>query len=208
VLGSSSITLRTSFTARPGWVLSPNYKIGNVKSDGMQFLAQYFSSVDSTREWTMREIAKFVSIASVMPVPVGNYHRITDELERWIVEGGVDGFNYFSLDTPIDYGSFVDLVVPELQRRRLFPRSTRRARCASTTLARASSASSTTIRAPPTAATGARTRPGLRRRVFPPERIDAPASGVTPDQPSDATVRPRAFTAKPALEPGPDPSPR
>ena len=131
MLGSSSITLRTSFTARPGWVLSPSYKIGNVKSDGMQFLAQYFSSVDSTREWTMREIAKFVSIASVMPVPVGNYHRITDELKRWIVEGGVDGFNYFSLDTPINYGSFVDLVVPELQRRRLFPRSTRRARCAS-----------------------------------------------------------------------------
>ena len=98
----------------------PNDKIGNVNSDGMQFLAQYFSSVDSTREWTMREIAEFVSIASVMPVPVGNYRRITDELERWIVEGGVDGFNYFSIDTPIDYGSFVDLGVPELQRRGLF----------------------------------------------------------------------------------------
>jgi long-chain alkane monooxygenase len=85
----------------------------------MQFLAQYFSSVDSTREWTMREIAEFVSIASVMPVPVGNYRRITDELERWIVEGGVDGFNYFSVDTPVAYTSFVDLVVPELQRRGL-----------------------------------------------------------------------------------------
>jgi long-chain alkane monooxygenase len=97
----------------------PDDKIDNVKSDGMQFLAQYFSSVDSTREWTMREIADFVSIASVIPVPVGNYRRITDELERWIVEGGVDGFNYFSVDSPVDYESFVDLVVPELQRRGL-----------------------------------------------------------------------------------------
>jgi FMN-dependent oxidoreductase (nitrilotriacetate monooxygenase family) len=93
----------------------PGDKIDNVKSDGMQFL----SSVDSTREWTMREIADFVSIASVIPVPVGNYRRITDELERWIVEGGVDGFNYFSVDSPVDYESFVDLVVPELQRRGL-----------------------------------------------------------------------------------------
>jgi hypothetical protein len=67
----------------------------------------------------MREIAEFVSIASVMPVPVGNYRRVADELERWIVEGGVDGFNYFSVDTPVDYGSFVDLVVPELQQRGL-----------------------------------------------------------------------------------------
>jgi len=86
----------------------------------MQFLAQYFSSVDSIREWTMREIAEFVSIASVMPVPVGNYRRIADELERWIVEGGVDGFNYFAVDSPVDCESFVDLVVPELQRRGLF----------------------------------------------------------------------------------------
>ena len=30
------------------------------------------------------------------------------------------GFNYFSIDTPIDYASFVDLVVPELQRRGLY----------------------------------------------------------------------------------------
>jgi alkanesulfonate monooxygenase SsuD/methylene tetrahydromethanopterin reductase-like flavin-dependent oxidoreductase (luciferase family) len=97
----------------------PADQIDNVKSDGMQFLAQYFSSVDSTRQWTMREIAEFVSIASVMPVPVGDYRRIADELERWIVEGGVDGFNYFSVDTPVDYTSFVDLVVPELQRRGL-----------------------------------------------------------------------------------------
>lgn len=97
----------------------PDDKLGDVKSEGMQFLAQYFSSVDSTREWTMRQIAEFLSIASVMPVPVGDYRRIADELERWVIEGGVDGFNYFSIDTPIDYSIFVDLVVPELQRRGL-----------------------------------------------------------------------------------------
>ena len=114
-----------AFALFSGWTgidlskYGPDDKIGNVESDGMQFLAQYFSSVDSTREWTMREIAEFVSIASVMPVPVGNYRRIADELERWIVEGGVDGFNHFSVDTPVDYESFVDLVVPELQRRGL-----------------------------------------------------------------------------------------
>jgi len=97
----------------------PHDRIEDVKSEGMQFLAQYFSSVDSTRDWTMREIAEFLSIASVIPVPVGNYRRIADELERWVVEGGVDGFNFFSIDSPVDYTTFVDLVVPELQHRGL-----------------------------------------------------------------------------------------
>jgi hypothetical protein len=70
----------------------------------------------------MREIAEFLSLGSVMPVPVGDYRRITDELERWIVEGGVDGFNFFSIDSPVDYATFVDLVVPELQGRGLLRR--------------------------------------------------------------------------------------
>lgn len=100
----------------------PEDRIERVQSEGMQFLAQYFSSVDSTRAWTMREIAEFLSLGSVMPVPVGNFRRIADEFERWVVEGGVDGFNFFSIDSPIDYTLFVDLVVPELQRRGMFRR--------------------------------------------------------------------------------------
>ena len=98
----------------------PEDKIDDVESQGMRFLAQYFSSVDSTREWTMREIAEFLSIASVMPVPVGDYRRVADELERWVVEGGVDGFNFFAVYNPVCYEDFVNLVIPELQRRRLF----------------------------------------------------------------------------------------
>ncbi len=70
----------------------------------------------------MREIAEFLSLGSVMPVPVGDFRRIADEFERWVVEGGVDGFNFFSIDSPIDYTLFVDLVVPELQRRGMFRR--------------------------------------------------------------------------------------
>lgn len=98
----------------------PEDSIGNVKSEGMQFLAQYFSSVDSTRRWTVREMGEFLSVGSVTPVPVGDYRRIADELERWVVEGGVDGFNLLPVDAPGDINTFVDLVVPELQRRGMF----------------------------------------------------------------------------------------
>jgi FMN-dependent oxidoreductase (nitrilotriacetate monooxygenase family) len=98
----------------------PEQKLEHIESQGMQFLAQYFSSVDSTRAWTIREIAEYLSIGSVMPVPVGSPPHIADELERWIEEGGVDGFNIFPVYSPGSYGEFVDLVVPELQRRGLF----------------------------------------------------------------------------------------
>jgi len=98
---------------------APEQRLEHVESQGMQFLAQYFSTVDADREWTFREVSDFLSVGSVCPVLVGDYRRVADELERWVVEGGVDGFNVIP---PISRGfvEFVDLVVPELQRRGLF----------------------------------------------------------------------------------------
>jgi FMN-dependent oxidoreductase (nitrilotriacetate monooxygenase family) len=95
-------------------------KIEHVESQQMQFLAQYFSSVDPTREWTLREISAWLSIASVCPVFVGDYRHVADELERWVEEGGVDGFNILPVYSPGSLVDFVDLVVPELQRRGVF----------------------------------------------------------------------------------------
>ena len=41
-------------------------------------------------------------------------------MEQWLVEGGCDGFNILVPSFPDDLTAFVDLVVPELQRRGLF----------------------------------------------------------------------------------------
>ena len=100
----------------------PDQRIEHVESQQMQFLAQYFSSVDPEREWTFREVSEWLSVASVAPLLIGDYRRIADELERWMVEGGVDGFNLLPVYTPGCLEDFVDLVVPELQRRGLFRR--------------------------------------------------------------------------------------
>ena len=42
---------------------------------------------------------------------------MADELESWIEETGLDGFNLTRIVTPESYVDFIDLVVPELQRR-------------------------------------------------------------------------------------------
>jgi hypothetical protein len=43
--------------------------------------------------------------------------QIADELERWVEEEGVDGFNLVPIIQPGSFVEFVGLVVPELQRR-------------------------------------------------------------------------------------------
>jgi hypothetical protein len=42
---------------------------------------------------------------------------VADELESWIAETGLDGFNLTRIVTPESYVDFIDLVIPELQRR-------------------------------------------------------------------------------------------
>jgi hypothetical protein len=45
---------------------------------------------------------------------------IADQLEDWFVNGAVDGFNIMPPCLPGSLDDFVNLVIPELQRRDLF----------------------------------------------------------------------------------------
>jgi hypothetical protein len=51
---------------------------------------------------------------------VGSPQQIADELESWIEEAGVDGFNLTRTVMPESFEDFVDLVVPELQNRGVY----------------------------------------------------------------------------------------
>lgn len=53
---------------------------------------------------------------------VGTPKTIADEMEQWLTEHGSDGFNVMFPYLPEGLDSFVDKVVPELQRRGLFRR--------------------------------------------------------------------------------------
>jgi len=51
---------------------------------------------------------------------VGSPTTVADEMEKWFVEGGCDGFVISPTHTPGSYEDFVRMVVPELQRRGVF----------------------------------------------------------------------------------------
>jgi FMN-dependent oxidoreductase (nitrilotriacetate monooxygenase family) len=69
---------------------------------------------------TLRQVATRSGAAKDHWTLVGTPRQIADELEHWFVEKAADGFNLLPPHVPAALNEFVDLVVPELQRRGLF----------------------------------------------------------------------------------------
>lgn len=66
---------------------------------------------------TKRKLLERFRLGSRYPTIVGDAQSVADQLESWVRETGIDGFNLARTVTPECYADFVDLVVPELQNR-------------------------------------------------------------------------------------------
>lgn len=75
---------------------------------------------DPTQPLTIRNAAEIYGISCAAPILVGSASDIADQMEDYAETGGGDGFMIFSTYVPGCYEEFVDLVVPELQRRGRF----------------------------------------------------------------------------------------
>ncbi|HVX56284.1 MAG TPA: LLM class flavin-dependent oxidoreductase, partial [Candidatus Saccharimonadales bacterium] len=69
---------------------------------------------------TVRQLYEVVSAGFWHMGVVGTPESIADLMEDWFTTGAADGFNIQSPCIPIDSEAFVELVVPELQRRGLY----------------------------------------------------------------------------------------
>lgn len=58
-----------------------------------------------------------MSIGGIGPVIVGSPATVADQLEPWIDETDLDGFNLAFVVRPETFADVVELLVPELQRR-------------------------------------------------------------------------------------------
>lgn len=70
--------------------------------------------------WTIRQAANWIAGTKGHNLVVGAPEQIADEMEKWFREGAADGFNLMPLTLPGDLIAFINLVVPELRRRKLF----------------------------------------------------------------------------------------
>lgn len=66
---------------------------------------------------TRRKLMERFRLGSRYPTLVGDAAAVADEMQSWVEDVGVDGFNLSRTVTPESYEDFVDLVVPELQNR-------------------------------------------------------------------------------------------
>lgn len=69
---------------------------------------------------TIRQVA--TRVARAKAVIRGSPTTIVDHMEEWFCKGACDGFNIMPPFLPGSLDDFVELVIPELQRRNLFRR--------------------------------------------------------------------------------------
>jgi FMN-dependent oxidoreductase (nitrilotriacetate monooxygenase family) len=74
----------------------------------------------ASKPMTLRQIIDQMVLGSRMKPVVGSPQQIADNMQTWIEDAGIDGFNIARTVTPESLRDFVDLVVPVLQERGLF----------------------------------------------------------------------------------------
>lgn len=78
------------------------------------------SELAASRNLTIRQLYLAVAGARGHFQIVGTPKDVADMMEEWFAGGAADGFNVMPPILPTGLTDFVDLVIPELQRRRLF----------------------------------------------------------------------------------------
>jgi len=95
----------------------PEEPLRALDNDSLRTTLESLLHGSGARKWTVRDVIKDRSIGGLGPVLVGGPEKVADMMERWVDEGGVDGFNLAYAVTPGTVTDFIDYVVPELQRR-------------------------------------------------------------------------------------------
>jgi FMN-dependent oxidoreductase (nitrilotriacetate monooxygenase family) len=91
--------------------------VQNIEVPGIQGLFESIIYAKGGAPVTVGEAAMIYAQGMGMPVACGTPADIVDEMEMYMDEGGADGFMLAATYTPGCFEEFVDLVVPELQRR-------------------------------------------------------------------------------------------
>jgi FMN-dependent oxidoreductase (nitrilotriacetate monooxygenase family) len=120
--------LEGALTLMSGWTgidfsrFDPDQIVQHVENDAGRSALENITRADSQRSWTVRQVAEHVAIGGIGPLIVGSPTTVADQLEGWVDETGVDGFNLAFAVRPETFADVADLLVPELQRRGRYKR--------------------------------------------------------------------------------------
>ena len=91
----------------------------HVETNSMRSLLEAVTT-RASEEWTLRKLIEQMGLGSRSSPFVGSAEDVADEMESWVNEADIDGFNLCRVVTPEGLEDFVDLVVPILQERGVY----------------------------------------------------------------------------------------
>lgn len=109
-----ALALLSGWTGMDLSKLDMDATIEQVESNAIQ------SALKSIGASTVREWADTLTIGGAGELLVGSPQTIADKLQNWFEVSGVDGFNLAYTVMPESVDDFVDMVVPELQKRGIY----------------------------------------------------------------------------------------
>lgn len=89
-------------------------------TEGMKSRQALIRQIADENNFTIRQLYQWIASARGHFTIVGTPVQIVDTLQEWFQNEGADGFNILPPWLPTGLNDFVDLVIPELQRRNLF----------------------------------------------------------------------------------------
>jgi len=98
----------------------PDQVLKHLHTNAIQSAVETFSTADPHRQWTVQGLADWVGIGGFGPLLAGSAETVADELQSWIEETDVDGFNLAYAVTHETFTDVVELLVPELQKRGVY----------------------------------------------------------------------------------------
>jgi long-chain alkane monooxygenase len=95
----------------------PTALLRDIPVPGIQGVKDALVATGADDSVTVAEAADIYAFRFAMPQVIGTPQSVADQLENFMDGGGADGFMLLATHTPGCFEEFVDLVVPELQRR-------------------------------------------------------------------------------------------
>ncbi|KAL1303787.1 hypothetical protein AAFC00_007124 [Neodothiora populina] len=96
-------------------------ELRHVESNAIRSAVEGWSKASpNVAKWTKRTVANHIKVGGLGATVVGTAEKIADELERWVEEADVDGFNIAYAVFPKTFEEVIEELLPVLRQRELF----------------------------------------------------------------------------------------
>ncbi|KAG6354066.1 hypothetical protein INS49_005037 [Diaporthe citri] len=98
-----------------------NEELRHVESNAIRSAVESWSnSVPGVPKWTKHAVANHIKVGGLGATVAGTAEEVADEMERWVREADVDGFNLAYALMPETFEDVIEKLLPVLRRRGLF----------------------------------------------------------------------------------------